>query len=88
MGKQQQRVKKMAASGKCLKKKTFLFKSMNAELLSANSRCSFLLNVELGPDAKRGSKGSASRFPSLADPATQPFTEDKIPISTTNTRGR
>ncbi|GKD35892.1 hypothetical protein Tco_1251401 [Tanacetum coccineum] len=43
---------------------------------------------ELGPDAKRGSKGSASRFPSLAGPATQPFTEDKIPIATTNTRGR
>nr|GFA84054.1 mucin-related protein [Tanacetum cinerariifolium] len=35
-----------------------------------------LLNVELGPDAKRGSKGSALRFPSLADPASQPFTED------------
>ncbi|PWA52512.1 mucin-related protein [Artemisia annua] len=43
---------------------------------------------ELGPNAKRGSKGSVSRLPSLADPATQPFTEDKIPIATTNTRGR
>ncbi|KAL8188910.1 hypothetical protein R6Q57_029430 [Mikania cordata] len=43
---------------------------------------------ELGPNARRGSKGSVSRLPSLADPATQPFKEDKIPISTTNTRGR
>ncbi|GJZ03045.1 hypothetical protein Tco_0521006 [Tanacetum coccineum] len=43
---------------------------------------------ELGPNAKRGSKGSVSRLPSLADPATQPFTEDKIQIATTNTRGR
>lgn len=43
---------------------------------------------ELGPNAKRGSKGSVSRLPSLADPATQPFTEEKIPITTTNTRGR
>ncbi|GKB88837.1 hypothetical protein Tco_0961109 [Tanacetum coccineum] len=43
---------------------------------------------ELGPDAKRGSKGSASRFPSFADPATQPFMKDKILISTTKTRGR
>ncbi|XP_076958195.1 protein GAMETE CELL DEFECTIVE 1, mitochondrial-like [Bidens hawaiensis] len=38
---------------------------------------------ELGPNARRGSKGSVSRLPSLADPATQPFKEDK-----TNTRGR
>ncbi|KAI3816847.1 hypothetical protein L1987_16553 [Smallanthus sonchifolius] len=45
---------------------------------------------ELGPNARRGSsKGSVSRLPSLADPATQPFKEDNIPISTnTNTRGR
>ncbi|KAJ0675113.1 hypothetical protein HanLR1_Chr12g0447551 [Helianthus annuus] len=43
---------------------------------------------ELGPNARRGSKGSVSRLPSLADPATQPFKEDKLPISTTNTRGR
>ncbi|GJX08100.1 hypothetical protein Tco_0196032 [Tanacetum coccineum] len=43
---------------------------------------------ELGPNAKSGSKGSVLRLPSLADPATQPFTEDKIPIATTNTRGR
>ncbi|KAI3705875.1 hypothetical protein L1987_76124 [Smallanthus sonchifolius] len=43
---------------------------------------------ELGPNARRGSKGSVSRSPSLADPATQPFKEDNIPISTnTNTRG-
>ncbi|PWA45247.1 mucin-related protein [Artemisia annua] len=42
---------------------------------------------ELGPNAKRGSKGSVSRLPSLADPATQPLKEDKIPIATTNTRG-
>nr|GEY45511.1 hypothetical protein [Tanacetum cinerariifolium] len=43
---------------------------------------------ELGPNAKRGSKGSVSRLPSLADPATQPFAEEKIPIATTSTRGR
>ncbi|KAI3783849.1 hypothetical protein L1987_42937 [Smallanthus sonchifolius] len=40
---------------------------------------------ELGPNARRVSKGSVSRLPSLAD---QPFKEDNIPISTnTNTRG-
>nr|GFC12980.1 hypothetical protein [Tanacetum cinerariifolium] len=27
------------------------------------------------------------RLPSLADPATQPFAEEKIPIATTSTRG-
>lgn len=42
---------------------------------------------ELGPNARRG-KGSVSRLPSLADPATQPFKEDKIPIATTNTKKR
>ncbi|XP_071716492.1 protein GAMETE CELL DEFECTIVE 1, mitochondrial-like [Rutidosis leptorrhynchoides] len=41
---------------------------------------------ELGPNARRGSKGSVSRLPSLADPATQPFQEEKIPIATTNTK--
>ncbi|KAK1422245.1 hypothetical protein QVD17_25221 [Tagetes erecta] len=43
---------------------------------------------ELGPNARRGSKASVSRLPSLADPATQPFKEDSIPISTTNTNTR
>ncbi|KAJ9554295.1 hypothetical protein OSB04_018340 [Centaurea solstitialis] len=36
---------------------------------------------ELGPNARRG-KGSVSRLPSLSDPATQPFKEEKIPIAT------
>ncbi|KAL4571019.1 hypothetical protein LXL04_017769 [Taraxacum kok-saghyz] len=40
---------------------------------------------ELGPNARRG-KGSVSRLPSLADNATQPFKEEKIPIDTN--RGR
>ncbi|KAI3778212.1 hypothetical protein L2E82_07329 [Cichorium intybus] len=43
---------------------------------------------ELGPNARRG-KGSVTRLPSLADAATQPFKEEKIPISTgVPTRGR
>uniref|UniRef100_A0A803L1L6 Mucin-like protein n=1 Tax=Chenopodium quinoa TaxID=63459 RepID=A0A803L1L6_CHEQI len=32
----------------------------------------------IGPNARKG-KGSASRLPGLADPATQPFTEDRTP---------
>ncbi|GAB4846345.1 hypothetical protein Ancab_025351 [Ancistrocladus abbreviatus] len=35
---------------------------------------------EIGPNARKG-KGSVSRLPSLADPATQPFKEEKTPIS-------
>ncbi|KAL7590439.1 hypothetical protein Lser_V15G35784 [Lactuca serriola] len=43
---------------------------------------------ELGPNARRG-KGSVTRLPSLADASTQPFKEEKIPISTgVPTRGR
>ncbi|KAL5539195.1 hypothetical protein UlMin_045232 [Ulmus minor] len=34
---------------------------------------------ELGPNARRG-KGSVSRLPSLSDPSTQPFKEEKTPI--------
>ncbi|KAL5725907.1 hypothetical protein ACHQM5_008992 [Ranunculus cassubicifolius] len=37
----------------------------------------------LGPNAKRG-KGSVARLPSLSDPSTQPFKEEKPPA---NTRG-
>ena len=33
----------------------------------------------IGPNARKG-KGSVSRLPSLADPATQPFTEERTPI--------
>ncbi|KAJ6817558.1 uncharacterized protein M6B38_410825 [Iris pallida] len=33
---------------------------------------------ELGPNARRG-KGSVQRLPSLADPSTQPFKEEKLP---------
>ncbi|PWA78911.1 hypothetical protein CTI12_AA210540 [Artemisia annua] len=43
---------------------------------------------ELGPNAKTSSKGSVIRLPSLADPDTQLFKGDKIPIATTNIRGR
>lgn len=43
---------------------------------------------ELGPNARKGSKGSVSRLPGLADSATQPFKEDKIPFPSTNTKGR
>ncbi|XP_021722926.1 uncharacterized protein LOC110690410 [Chenopodium quinoa] len=32
----------------------------------------------IGPNARKG-KGSVSRLPGLADPATQPFTEDRAP---------
>lgn len=35
---------------------------------------------ELGPNAKKG-RGSVSRLPSLSDPSTQPFKEEKAPIS-------
>nr|XP_043626223.1 protein GAMETE CELL DEFECTIVE 1, mitochondrial [Erigeron canadensis] len=41
---------------------------------------------ELGPNARRGNKGSVSRTPTLADPATQPFHEDKIPVANRNTK--
>ncbi|KAL2904500.1 hypothetical protein RDABS01_003210 [Bienertia sinuspersici] len=34
----------------------------------------------IGPNARKG-KGSVSRIPGLADPATQPFTEEKAPVS-------
>lgn len=34
----------------------------------------------IGPNARKG-KGSVSRLPGLADPATQPFTEDRTPVS-------
>ncbi|KAI4381351.1 hypothetical protein MLD38_007430 [Melastoma candidum] len=34
----------------------------------------------VGPNAQKG-KGSVSRLPGLADPATQPFKEEKVPIS-------
>ncbi|KAL3511143.1 hypothetical protein ACH5RR_030544 [Cinchona calisaya] len=37
---------------------------------------------EIGPNAKRG-KGSVSRLPSVSDPATQPFKEEKTPITST-----
>ncbi|XP_027097720.2 protein GAMETE CELL DEFECTIVE 1, mitochondrial [Coffea arabica] len=36
----------------------------------------------IGPNAKRG-KGSVSRLPSVSDPATQPFKEEKAPITST-----
>lgn len=36
---------------------------------------------ELGPNARKG-KGSVSRLPSLSDPSTQPFKEEKGPIPT------
>ncbi|MQL73014.1 hypothetical protein Taro_005353 [Colocasia esculenta] len=44
---------------------------------------------ELGPNAKRG-KGSVQRLPTLADPSTQPFKEEKIAIGDhpTSSRGR
>ncbi|GMH01706.1 hypothetical protein Nepgr_003545 [Nepenthes gracilis] len=35
---------------------------------------------EIGPNARKG-KGSVSRLPSLSDSATQPFKEEKTPIS-------
>lgn len=34
----------------------------------------------IGPNARKG-KGSVSRLPSLADPATQPFTEERTPMT-------
>lgn len=34
----------------------------------------------IGPNARKG-KGSVSRLPTLADPATQPFTEDRRPVT-------
>lgn len=44
---------------------------------------------ELGPNARKG-KGSVSRIPSLADESTQPFREDKLPITSnlTSFKGR
>ncbi|KAJ4711310.1 Mucin-related protein [Melia azedarach] len=44
---------------------------------------------EIGPNARKG-KGSVSRLPSLSDPSTQPFKEEKTPItsSLTSLRGR
>lgn len=39
----------------------------------------------IGPNARKG-KGSVSRLPGLADPATRPFTEDRPP--TTGVGGR
>lgn len=44
---------------------------------------------EIGPNAKKG-KGSVSRLPSLSDASTQPFKEEKTPISgnLTPLRGR
>ncbi|XAR70020.1 hypothetical protein NMG60_11001834 [Bertholletia excelsa] len=44
---------------------------------------------EIGPNAKKG-KGSVSRFPSLSDASTQPFTEERRPIasSVTSYKGR
>ncbi|KAH7515920.1 hypothetical protein FEM48_Zijuj10G0079400 [Ziziphus jujuba var. spinosa] len=39
---------------------------------------------ELGPNAKKG-KGSVSRLPSLSDASTQPFKEEKTPISSSLT---
>lgn len=36
---------------------------------------------ELGPNARKG-KGSVSRLPSLSDPSTQPFKEEKAPSPT------
>lgn len=36
----------------------------------------------IGPNAKRG-KGSVSRLPSVSDPATQPFKEERTPITST-----
>lgn len=44
---------------------------------------------EIGPNARKG-KGSVSRLPSLSDPSTQPFKEDRTPISgsLTPSRGR
>ncbi|CAO2829032.1 unnamed protein product [Amaranthus hypochondriacus] len=33
----------------------------------------------IGPNARKG-KGSVSRLPGLADPATQPFTEERTPV--------
>ncbi|KAL6953596.1 hypothetical protein U1Q18_043365 [Sarracenia purpurea var. burkii] len=36
---------------------------------------------EIGPNAKKG-KGSVSRLPTLSDPSTQPFKEEKTPIAT------
>ena len=35
---------------------------------------------ELGPNARKG-KGSVSRIPSLSDPATQPFKEEKTAVA-------
>lgn len=35
---------------------------------------------EIGPNARKG-KGSVSRLPSLSDPTTQPFKEEKMPIN-------
>lgn len=32
---------------------------------------------ELGPNAKRGNKGSVQRLPAVSDAATQPFTEER-----------
>ncbi|KAL9226232.1 hypothetical protein vseg_002067 [Gypsophila vaccaria] len=40
----------------------------------------------IGPNAKKG-KGSVSRLPSLADPATQAFTEDREPTADGAARG-
>lgn len=44
---------------------------------------------EIGPNARKG-KGSVSRLPGLSDPSTQPFKEDRTPISgsLTPSRGR
>lgn len=44
---------------------------------------------ELGPNARKG-KGSVSRIPSLSDPSTQPFKEEKtpIPVALLSHRGR
>ncbi|XP_024018004.1 uncharacterized protein LOC21389960 [Morus notabilis] len=42
---------------------------------------------ELGPNARRG-KGSVSRLPSLSDPSTQPYKEEKTPIGTSLTPSR
>ncbi|PKI36839.1 uncharacterized protein LOC116211662 [Punica granatum] len=44
----------------------------------------------IGPNAQKG-KGSAPRVPSLADPSTQPFKEERIPIASstrTSYKGR
>ncbi|ONK75456.1 uncharacterized protein A4U43_C03F17030 [Asparagus officinalis] len=42
---------------------------------------------ELGPNAKRG-KGSVQRLPSLADPSTQPFKEERPAIAPNLTSNR